>query len=163
MDKKNNVKVSRTASPRGFAHETESISLTEYFPIFGDASRKGILRTLRPSKNHSTKRKRSRIQLQRVLRENWCWEPAALCWRFSVPHGICSHSVPRAPGRSTSRHPYRVIERQHCLAYIIFPFLRCPLSCLLGLRNAKRSESLIVVALHSRTGKARNVRTFFDS
>ena len=41
----------------------------------GDASRKGILRTFRPSKNHSTKIKRSRTRLQLVLRENWCWDP----------------------------------------------------------------------------------------
>jgi hypothetical protein len=41
----------------------------------GDASRKGILRTFRPSKNHSTKIKRSRTRLQLVLRANWCWDP----------------------------------------------------------------------------------------
>ena len=27
----------------------------------------------RPSKDYSTKRKRSRIRLQLVLREDWCW------------------------------------------------------------------------------------------
>jgi hypothetical protein len=46
----------------------------------------GNLRTLRPSKNHSTKIKRSRTRLQLFVRENWCRRPAALCWRFSVPH-----------------------------------------------------------------------------
>ena len=43
----------------------------------------------RPSKDHSTKRKRSRIRLQLVLRENWCWKPAALWCSFSVPHDLC--------------------------------------------------------------------------
>src|SRR5260221_9779827 len=44
-----------------------------------DTSRKGILRTLRRSKNHPTKIKRSRTRLQLVLRENWYRGPAVLC------------------------------------------------------------------------------------
>jgi len=48
----------------------------------------------RPSKDYSTKRKRSRIRLQLVLREDWCGRPAALWWRFSVPHEMSSRSVP---------------------------------------------------------------------
>jgi hypothetical protein len=43
--------------------------------ILGTPQEKGILRTFRPSKNHSTKIKRSRTRLQLVLRENWCWDP----------------------------------------------------------------------------------------
>src|SRR5258706_8613944 len=49
----------------------------------------------RPSKDHSTKRKRSRTRLQLVLRENWCWRLAALWWRFSVTHDVRSHCRPR--------------------------------------------------------------------
>src|SRR5258708_24310389 len=63
----------------------------------------GTLRTLRRSKNHPTKIKRSRTRLQLVLGENCYWRPAALCWRFSIPHEMRSHSVPRgdsAPERT---------------------------------------------------------------
>src|SRR5260221_12660990 len=35
------------------------------------------------------------MRLQLVLREDWCWRPAALWWRFSVPHDVPSLCRPR--------------------------------------------------------------------
>src|SRR6266550_4578113 len=66
--------------------------------VIGVSSGNGNLRTLVPSKNHPTKMKRSRTRLQLVLWEDWYWGPAALCWRFSVPHEMRSDSVPRGDG-----------------------------------------------------------------
>ncbi|MEY2604052.1 MAG: hypothetical protein QOH31_1843 [Verrucomicrobiota bacterium] len=41
-------------------------------------SRNGKNRTLRPSKNHSAKRKRSRMRLQLVLCDDWQWNTGCL-------------------------------------------------------------------------------------
>jgi hypothetical protein len=46
--------------------------------------------------------KRSRTRLQLVLRQNWCWRPAAFWSRSSVPHDAPSHCHPRGDGA-----PYR--------------------------------------------------------
>src|SRR5260221_3502092 len=72
-------------------------------------SRNGKNRTLRPSKDHSTKRKRSRTRLQIVLREKWCWRPAAFWWKSGVPHDAPSHGRPRG-----DRAPYRTLFSVSC-------------------------------------------------
>jgi hypothetical protein len=41
--------------------------------LLGVTARNGNLIKFRPSKHYSTKRKRSRIRLQLVLREDWSW------------------------------------------------------------------------------------------
>src|SRR5258708_9668185 len=51
----------------------------------GGSSRKGILRTLRRSKNHPTKIKRSRTRLQLVLRENSYWTRCFVLERHRSP------------------------------------------------------------------------------
>jgi hypothetical protein len=58
---------------------------------------------LRSSKDHSTKRKRSRTGTARFMGIP-VLEAVALWWRFSVPHYVASHSVPRgdiAPYRTS--------------------------------------------------------------
>jgi hypothetical protein len=42
-----------------------------FLPIWATRRRNGKNRTLRPSKDHSTKRKRSRTRLQLVLCDDW--------------------------------------------------------------------------------------------
>jgi hypothetical protein len=44
---------------------------------------------------HSTKRNAPELGLQLVLWEYPCWKAVALWRRFSVPHYVASHSVPR--------------------------------------------------------------------
>jgi hypothetical protein len=51
------------------SHPLETISTHEV--VVGVSSRNGKNRTLRPSKDHSTKRKRSRTRLQLVLCDDW--------------------------------------------------------------------------------------------
>jgi hypothetical protein len=66
---------------------------------------KGKINILAPSKYHSTKRRSSRTGLQFVLWEYPCWKAVALWRRFSVPHYVASHSVPRgdiAPYRTST-------------------------------------------------------------
>jgi hypothetical protein len=53
------------------------------FALLGVTSRNGKNRTLRPSKDNSSLKKRSRIRLQRVLCDDWTREtPAALLRRI---------------------------------------------------------------------------------
>jgi hypothetical protein len=47
--------------------------------LLGVSSGNGNLRTLTPSKKHSTKINRPRIRLELVLRENWYWGDPLLC------------------------------------------------------------------------------------
>src|SRR3979411_2628835 len=50
-----------------------------FVDVYGVRSRNGKNRTLRPSKDHSTKRKRSRTRLQLVLCDNWHGEHRLPC------------------------------------------------------------------------------------
>jgi hypothetical protein len=89
----------------------------------GDASRKGILRTFRPSKNHSTKIKRSRTRLQLVLRANWCW-------RFSVPYEPLTRPKRRLLGK-----------RNFCLSALCGAITR-PIGVSGGRQNRKHTGAL---------------------
>jgi len=102
-------------TPNGTQVANLSVGINETYRVDdeqGDASRKGILRTFRPSKNHSSKINRSRTRLQLVLRENWCWDPL-LCAGGSAFLMRCL------------RTPFR--EETRSLAYVKFRFLRRPL------------------------------------
>jgi hypothetical protein len=67
--------------------ETLGVSARNQQSNFGGGKRVRSSReeTLRPSKDHSTKRKRSRTRLQLVSRQNGYWRPTALWWKLSVP------------------------------------------------------------------------------
>ena len=78
----------------------------------GVRSRNGKNRTLRPSKDHSTKRKRSRTRLQLVLRQNGYWKTN--CFVMEVEHSSRVHSPSSPRGESS-------------LPYFIFRFVCAPL------------------------------------